>query len=305
MLIISSPYAPLKYFKIQKMLTGIINRDKSRSMVYGYSMPSCVLCSSFFGYRTYSTKDSLLEKLWNKFERKLLEDPNLSAKSSEKKVSQYQSAVLDILHYHKKGGVSFTEDELDGLQIKIEEISAQFDDVKNIYQSAPNLIKFFISKEKPSAKDYLKNCKLSSDDLSILDYFDLYTLEAIIIYVLGTLFHSLQESPAVRVSTMIEHLNIYVQSHARLLKSRKLGLTPSMSDRQTDANTEMKEQVTDKEATSKKKRSKAGEYAFGVFLVEFLVNRGLISLSKELSFKDLYVEERWSVLFTSQLLRNL
>lgn len=106
------------------------------------------------------------------FSSKLLDDQNLHSISSNSNVSQYQYVVLNMLHQHKKKKEKFTYEELVELQISIESLTTQFDDVKSIYQIAPDLIKKLISKEKPTAKDFLKSSRLSSDDLSYLNYFD-------------------------------------------------------------------------------------------------------------------------------------
>ncbi|XP_022849119.1 uncharacterized protein LOC111371393 [Olea europaea var. sylvestris] len=103
------------------------------------------------------------------------------------------------------------------------------------------------------------------------------SLEAIIIVVLSSLFHCIQENPAVRVSTLIDHLTMAVRSQAIMLKERHLALNPSTSDRR-------------KSHFDKKKKSK--DFSFGVLLVEFLVNRELISFSKELNFNDFYVVKK-------------
>ena len=51
-----------------------------------------------------------------------------------------------------KAGLPFTNDELTELQTSIEDITTQFDDVKSIYQASPDIIKFFISFDKPGIK---------------------------------------------------------------------------------------------------------------------------------------------------------
>lgn len=79
-----------------------------------------------------------------------------------------------------------------------------------------------------TAKDLIKSSSLSSDELSYLDYLDQYTLAALMILGLGSIFHSLKDSPAVRVSTLMEHLSIYVQNQAYLLKARNIGFFPSL-----------------------------------------------------------------------------
>lgn len=134
-------------------------------MVYFYSLSSRV--RGLFGYRSYSTKESHIEKFLIHFSSKLLDDQNHHSISSNSNVSQYQDVVLNMLHQKKKE--KFTDDELVELQISIESLTTQFDDVKSIYQIAPDLIKKFLSKEKPTAKDFLKSCSLSSDYLDSIN----------------------------------------------------------------------------------------------------------------------------------------
>jgi DNA-directed RNA polymerase len=240
--------------------------------------------------RTYSTNDSSLDKFWNNFYDKLLNNHNHNH-NSESKVSQYQDVVLNMLHNHKND--QLTEEELKKLQICIEDLTTAYGDIKSIYQATPYFINKLISKDQPTAKDFLKRSGLSDEIICDLNFFDQYTLEAIIIYVLSSLFHCIQETPAVRVSTLIEHLDMYVQFQANLLKNRYTAINPSKSDRiKSNYTTDNNKQATDnnKQATDNKRKSKV--FYIGVLLVEFLVNRELISLSKELSFNDLYVAKK-------------
>ena len=65
-----------------------------------------------------------------------------------------------------------------------------------------------------SARDYLKKSRGISDvELSYLGYLNQYTLEAIIIHVLGSVFNSVQEKGSVRVSTLIEQLESTFRVH--------------------------------------------------------------------------------------------
>lgn len=193
---------------------------------------------------------------------------------------------------------NLSDKELYQLQTLIENLTTQFDDFKNIYQISPDLIKIVISNDKPSAKDFIKSHKsLSSDDLDCLDYFDQYTLEAIMLYVISYLFSCINEYPAVRVSTLIDHLNMNVKTQAKLLKDRNIALMPSPQS-YTDTDTDIKEPDTGtkEQDTGTKKRDtgtkkkvtdkKVAEYAIGSLLVEFLVDRKLIILSNELNFID-------------------
>jgi len=74
----------------------------------------------------------------------------------------------------------------------------------------------FFSKDKECALDFLRKKDLSDHDNEMLNYMDHHTLEAIMVHVLGSLFHSIQDSPAVRVSTLVDYLYKYVVNHAKI-----------------------------------------------------------------------------------------
>lgn len=83
---------------------------------------------------------------------------------------------------------------------------------------------------------------------------------------------------------------MHVKLHANVLRDRNIALGPSMSNNSNYANTDNKEHAADKIKRAKSK--KVGEYVLGVLLLEFSVDRGLISLSKGLSFNDLYAAKQ-------------
>ena len=89
---------------------------------------------------------SALDKFWDNFYSILSE--NLHPVSSDSNVTQYQDVVLRMLRDRKeeKAGLPFTDEELKQLQTEIEDITTRFDDVKNLYQAAPNLINILICK---------------------------------------------------------------------------------------------------------------------------------------------------------------
>lgn len=230
------------------------------------------------------------------FYDKLIEDHNVCNDIQKSNVSKYQHTVLNELHKYQNFKLS--DDELYNLQTKIENLTTQFDDFKNIYQITPDLIKLMICKDKPSAKDFLKSCRcLYPDDLECIDCFDQYSLEAIMLYVMGTLFNCINENPAVRVSTLIDHLDMTVKIQAKLFKNRNIALIPPQPNN-ISTNTDNKEQTTDnKKAIDKKeqatdKQAKKKVYVIGSLLVEFLVARKLIVLSNELSFTEVYTAKK-------------
>lgn len=229
-----------------------------------------------FSLYSTTTKESQIDMFLVQFYDKLIKDHNVCNYSENSNVSKYQHTVLNELHKYQNEKLS--DDELFKLQTKIENLTTQFDDFKNIYQITPDLIKIMICKDKPSAKDFLKSCKcLSSDDLECLDFFDQYTLEAIMLYVMGILFHCINDNPAVRVSTLVDHLDMNVRTQAKLFKDRNIVLMPSQP------NTDNKDHTTGKNVAV---------YAIGSLLVEFLVARKLIILSNELSFTEVYTAKK-------------
>lgn len=187
---------------------------------------------------------------------------------NESNIGKYQSEVLQMLRDHKEAKGDLSKIELEELQRKIENLTTSFDDVKNLYQSTPGLIKLFISPNEPTAKEFLKSRKLSSNDLLILNQFDQYTLEGIMIYVLSLVFSSLEDYPAVRVSTLIEQLDSVVRLQGSLLESRH------------------GRSIKSDETTTASQPENGVRYSLGGFLVEFLDERRLISLSTEFSFND-------------------
>lgn len=72
----------------------------------------------------------------------------------ELKESQYQDVVLNLLYNHKND--KLIEDELIQLQLRIEDLTTTFGDIKSIYQATLYLSKKLISENQPTAKDFLK-----------------------------------------------------------------------------------------------------------------------------------------------------
>jgi DNA-directed RNA polymerase len=103
--------------------------------------------------------------------------------------------------------------------MKIESLS-RFDEF-SIFNETPNLVKLLIGRSSENAKSYMY--KNISPDIynSTIVLFGEYTLEAIIIYVLGCLFHSIKESSVVRVSKLIDVLDRTVRSQADIIKKVK------------------------------------------------------------------------------------
>jgi hypothetical protein len=157
-------------------------------------------------------RSQIIEKFWNDLYQELL--PNeISQKMGRTQVREYQDGVIELLQANKKSSRNYKD--MKALQTKIENFTMDFQDI-NIYQKYPNLISIFISKELPSAKDYLIKA-LPQEYLRMLNQFGAYTLEAIMIHVLGMLFNNTRDYCVVRVSTLIDQLSSAVRDQVRFL----------------------------------------------------------------------------------------
>lgn len=74
----------------------------------------------------------------------------------------------------------------------IEDMTMNYDE-KSLYKTSPNLLNLLIRDDMPNAKEYLKRY-LPQEDLHLIYHLGSYTLEAIVIYVLGLVFSCVKES---------------------------------------------------------------------------------------------------------------
>ncbi|YP_005090363.1 DNA-dependent RNA polymerase (mitochondrion) [Phoenix dactylifera] len=171
----------------------------------------------------------------------------------------------------------------------IEELTMKFDE-RSIYNSSPNLIKLLISKDLPTAKEYLKT-HLSTEYLPMLNQFGHYMLEAIIIHVLGLVFNCVRDLSVVRVSTLLEQLDSAVRDQARFMLIKAAGSGKVEGVVTSKAESDKDAVKFDSKGATKKGKVKVTRthYAIGVHLVNFLVERGLIHLSSEVSFTEVPV----------------
>lgn len=223
------------------------------------------------------TEDVKIEliRFWNSFyDLELYTDDSLGHKGMDdrqgkSKSLQYKEVVFDILH-NGRARFPLSEAELRKIQVEIEDHTMLFDE-KSLFKTVPNIIRILIRKEGENAKDFLMVRDLKQDDIELLSEFGQYTIEAIIIHVLGTIFNSLESSSIIRVASLVDRLESSVRTQASLLKFRRCNKNKPMA---TAADTDKK----------KEKRSKMEkEYPIGTGLVEFMVERGLISLISDLS----------------------
>jgi len=229
--------------------------------------------------------------------------------------SKYQDEVFNKLHSYKASHTSnFSESDLIKLQSEIESLTTQFDDLKNRFQIVPDLLHLLIDKNKTSAREFLKSQNIPDSDKVLLSYLDPYTIEGIIVYVLGLLFNSIQESPAVRVSTLVEYLSRFVVNHALMMQDREVHIKEDEDNYRALArakeyaslNLEQNEAQKHLEdirlSTLKEERERLRNlgldnkykehYNIGSLLVEFLVSRKLIILSTDLGLSDIYVSKK-------------
>lgn len=243
--------------------TGIVNKlNRIPTVALKFS-----LIQFNYGFNIYSREhsgasESIELAFWNNL-YKLLEDSGSSYQAS--KVSLYHDKVIKLLIENKSRGKEIPYEELVSLQREIENISFGFDE-DSLFKSVPLLIRRLIGTDKMTAKLYLTEmCNLSEKDLIYIEKFGNYTLEAIMIYVLGAVFNCVQSLPLVRASTLIQQLESAVQVQAFHL---------GMPNHTKNNKRETKRKVT------------RSSYAIGASLVKLLVERQLITLDTTLCYTD-------------------
>lgn len=195
---------------------------------------------------------------------------DISGQLGQSKSSQYKESVFEILH-KSKDRLPLTEKELQKIQMDIENQTSKFDE-ESMFKTAPNLIKILISSDKVSAKDFLRSKLLENNDIELLSEFGHYTIEALIVHVLCLVFNSVEYDSLIRVASLVERLESSVRIQASLLKYRRC------KKHSTDDVFQVKSGMDNK------KRSKlVMMYPFGSHLVEFMEERGLITLINDLS----------------------
>lgn len=176
-----------------------------------------------------TNKRYVIKKFWDQLFR------DIEANGLYKEVDRgYNTRVYLLLNEFKKILYSNntwypSDNELEKLQTGIEDITYKLDE-NSIFQETPNLIKLLIGKDLISAKFYLY--KHISQDIynSTIAQLGEYTLEAIIIYVLGVAFHSIQESSVVRVSTLLGLLDRTVQTQANIINKMECSRVDSSKE---------------------------------------------------------------------------
>ena len=214
--------------------------------------------------RSYSnSNENIINEFWDQLYR------DIEAKSLYKEEERYNTQVFLLLNEYKKVIKSNntwdpSENELQKLQTRIEDLTIKFDE-SSLFKETPNLIRLLIGKDLISAKLYLY--KYIPQDIynSTIAQFGEYTLEAIIIYVLGVAFHSIQESSVVRVSTLLGLLDRTVLTQANIINNNKIESSTATSSR-----------VDSSKEDDIKQKKKGTQFEIGRRLLEFMIERQVI-----------------------------
>jgi len=216
--------------------------------------------------------NSCIDEFWNVYYSKLLG----SEKSMKSNVSMYHKEVFKLLiKSQNHPNILLSDTYLIDLQSKIEDYTMKFDE-SNIFRETPNIIKLLINQNKPSAKEYLYK-QLPSTYYPMLNKFGSYTLEAIIIHVLGVVFNSLQEYPVVKVSTLLEQLNSTVKDQTRFNNESNSGKVEAVLTSMDESDMDVTKGSSKK--GKKQKKEKGTYYSIGLQLIHFMVERALINVS--------------------------
>ncbi|XP_070045570.1 probable DNA-directed RNA polymerase [Nicotiana tomentosiformis] len=228
---------------------------------------------AFNSCRSYK-RDTKYSEVLGKFYKVLLDDEfYVNEHPTSTNISKYQNAVLELLRKSKVDKYD-SDHRLIQLQSKIEELAYPYDDIPSMFEATPIIINLLIKTNAPSAKEYLKGSnKLTSEELAVLNLFHQYILEGIIVYIFGYIFNSINESPVVRLSTLVDQLDSMSRIHVRLLFERKKASVGS-------------------DAAGVVVPDSANTKNIGCLLVEFLLDRNVITISNDLSFTAKRVDKK-------------
>ena len=211
-------------------------------------------------------RDAIIDAFWQSFYDRINASFGM-VNFKKSHTSLYQNAVIKLLESSKiSKDESSKQEELLALQRRIEDLTMGFEE-ESLFKSVPGIVGLLINKEKMTAKVYLtKRCELTETDMKYVDVMGKYTLEALLIHVLGSVFNPLEDLPVVKVAAMIQQIQSAVKVQAYNLGLKKEKKEPG------------KEKVPKKRGNLLK-----GDYCIGVELVEFMVERGIITLRNEKS----------------------
>lgn len=218
-------------------------------------------------------------RFWDEFYNYLLQNTNMSGQSGQTRLVQYKEEVFNILH-DAKASLPLSEEKLRKIQMEIEDLTIFFDE-KSLFKTAPNIIRL------------LRGRVHEKDNMELLSEFGQYRIEALIVHVLGMVFNILEFNSIIHVASLVERLESSVRIQASLLKSRRCKKSFSMA---TDDFFQVKMSGMDR------KRSKLElMYPFGSGLVQFMEERGLITLMSDLSGTVRVMKKKGSYFLPSHL----
>lgn len=230
----------------------------------------------------YTNKDKDINHLidfWNRFYDRVLSDISVESEkrnqnSRPSNQLKYKSSVIQLLE-EEKAKFPLAEEELIRIQGQIENISMLFDE-ESIHKSCPDIIKMLIKENEECARDYLRRTgqlsRFDSDEL--LSEFGHYTIEGLIVHVLSMLFNPVDSKGLmVRLPLLVEQLEKSVRMQAFLLRCRRYKINYY----------EGKKEFLNQFMNTHEKRVKlAVQYPFGAGLVQFMEEKGLITLTTDL-----------------------
>ena len=209
-------------------------------------------------------RDAIIDAFWQSFYDRINASFGM-VNFKKSHTSLYQNAVIKLLESSKiSKDESSKQEELLALQRRIEDLTMGFEE-ESLFKSVPGIVGLLINKEKMTAKVYLtKRCELTETDMKYVDVMGKYTLEALLIHVLGSVFNPLEDLPVVKVAAMIQQIQSAVKVQAYNLGLKKEKKEPG------------KGKVPKKRGNLLK-----GSFCIGVGLVEFMIERGIINLINE------------------------
>lgn len=188
---------------------------------------------------------------------------------------RYKEGVIGLLiefrkeHRGEGNRVVADPEELYKLQLMIENMTMHFDE-ESVFKSTTNILKMLIDPDKESARDFLRGKLTSEDDLALVAEFGQYTLEALIVHVLCVLFSSADSNTMIRVASLVEQLEGNTRSQAKIVRQRRFN---------AKGGVESPGQSLDSGRKSRLDKM----YPIGTGLVEFMEQRGIITLATDSS----------------------
>lgn len=206
-----------------------------------------------------------------RFAQALVDNKPYDEGTAHKKYKDTVLAMLiDFRKEHTVGGRVIAEpDELFNLQLEIENMTMYFDE-ECIFKSSPDILRMIIDEKMECARDFLRSKLKSEDDLALIAVLGHYTLEALIVHVLCVLFSSAEGNIMIRVATMVEQLEGNTRAQAKVVRQRKFKAQTAEVSPGPSQDSGRKTQLVKK-------------YPIGSALVEFMEQRGLITLSSDSS----------------------